>query len=590
MMLAPPEQQDSPRPHWDRRFPGRFQWELDAFAAAGVDPQIDTNALAGGRLELSFEWPLGDKRIPLRAVYPDSYPRLRPHVYLTDPSLFPKRHYSPLDGNLCLLGRDTRQWSSRWSVPELLRNQLQAALENGPDEDPQGEPAEVWWNHCSRPDSYCLIDSDWSLLGVKAPGRMKLAYSARLDDKSGEFVFCAVVKWVLDADGKQVAAWRGPMPAALQGDAVKEIEVTWDRCDRELLPKPSLQDQTIGLGELLNGRANPSALFDLTNSKRGQLNAFLYPTETQFRKQGESWLFVLAAGKRSAFYPNKKAPEPVDALIIRTLRAGHQDLISRAPATSGLSTKSIALFGTGAVGAPLAVELARNGVGELKLLDGDVVEPGNTIRWPIGSSAWGRAKTQALADFIAREYPATKVSYVNHALGTFVPQTGFGDFAALNEMLAAVDLVIDGTASFGTTSLIQDQARLRSLPLIALYASPSVAGGVVALFMPNEGCPVCLEWAWEDETSGIAPPPGMFAVAELIQPPGCAERTFSGTFFDLQELSLQAMRVVAGFFAGGVPRSSSVVYTLAFEDQDGIRVPAWRKNSLPPHSQCSCRK
>ena len=108
--------------------------------------------------------------------------------------------------------------------------------------------------------------------------------------------------------------------------------------------------------------------------------------------------------------------------------------------------------------------------------------------------------------------------------------------------------------------------------------------------MPNEGCPVCLEWAWEDGTSGITPPPGMFAEGELIQPPGCAERTFSGSFFDLQELSLQAMRIVAGFFAGGVPQSSSVVYTLAFEDQDGIRVPAWRKNSLPPHSQCLCRK
>ncbi|WP_377829264.1 ThiF family adenylyltransferase [Bradyrhizobium lupini] len=590
MMQAPPEQQDSPRPHWDRRFPGRFQWELDAFAEAEIAPSIDPKALASGRLDLSFEWPMGDKRIPLRAIYPDSYPRLRPHVYLTDPNFFPKRHYSPLDGNLCLLGRDTRQWSSSWSVPELLRNQLQAALENGPDEDPQGEPAEVWWNQCSRPDSYCLIDSDWSLLGVKAPGRMKLAYSVRLGHKSGEFVFCAVVKYVLDADGKQVAAWSGSMPAALQGDAVKEIEVTWNRSEGELLPKPSLQDQNIGLDELLNCRTNPSALFELPNSRRGQLHAFLYPTETEFRKQGESWLFVLEAGRRSAFYPNKKAPEPPDAFIIRTLRAGHQDLISRAPATSGLSTKSIALFGTGALGAPLTIELARSGVGELKLLDADVVEPGNTIRWPIGSSAWGRTKTQALADFIALEYPATMVSYVNHALGTFVPQTEFGDFAALDETIAAVDLVIDGTASFGTTSLIQDQARSRSRPLIALYASPSVAGGVVALFMPNKGCPVCLEWAWEDERSGISPPPGMFAEAELIQPTGCAERTFSGTFFDLQELSLQAMRVVAGFFAGGVPQSSSVVYTLAFEDQDGIRVPAWRKNSLPPHSQCSCHK
>jgi ThiF family len=585
-MEASAEQQDSPKPHWDRRFPGRFQWELDAFAEAKVTPQIDRKALADERLELSFEWPLGDKRIPLRAIYPDGYPNLRPLIYLTEPSFSPKRHHSPLDGNLCLLGRDTRQWSSSWTVPELLRNQLQAAIENGSDEDPQGEPAEVWWNHGSQLGSYCLIDSGWSLLQAKAPGRLKLAYVARFDDKScddGGPVFCAVVKSVLDADGNEVATWNGPMPSALQGgDGVREMDIPWERQDKELLPTPLTSDESIGLGELLRGRANPALGFNFdSSSKRGQLVAFLYPTETQFRRDGESWLFVLAWGKRDAFYPRKKSASQVTANIVRN---------SRAPAISGLAARSVALFGTGAIGAPVAIELARNGIGELRLLDFDVVEPGNTIRWPLGSSAWGRLKTQALADFIAREYPATKVSFVSHCLGTFTPKTGVGDLSALDATLAGVDLVVDGTASFGTTSLIHDQARSRSLPLVVLYASPSVAGGVVSLFMPGSGCPVCLEWAWQDEPNVISAPPGMFDEAEMIQPPGCAERTFSGTFFDLQELSLQAMRLVAGFFASEVPPSSSVVYTLAFRDEDGIRVPSWRKSGLPPHPQCSCQK
>jgi hypothetical protein len=583
------EQQDSPRPHWDRRFPGRFQWETDAFAEANISPEIDQDALAEGRLELRFKWPLGERIIPLRAIYPDGYPHLRPHIYITDPSFFPTRHHSPLDGNVCLLGRDSRQWSSKWTVPELLRNQLQAALENGVNEDPQGEPAEVWWNHCSQPNSYCLIDSAWSLLEMKAPGKLKLAYAVQSDEETDDPIFRAVVKSVIDADGKEVAVWNGPMPSILQGNAVREIEIPWERWDKELLPTPLLQDQGVGLGELLKGRNNPALGFDLPNSKRGQLNAFLYPTETQFQQQGESWLFVLAAGKRSAFYLNKKEPGRVDAFIIKTLRAGPRDLASRAPAIVGLSAKSVALVGAGAVGAPLAIELARNGIGELKLLDFDVVEPGNTIRWPLGSSAWGRLKTRALADFIAREYPATKVSCVSHHLGTFTTQMGVGDFPALEQTLAGVDLIIDGTASFGITSLLQDQARSRLLPIVVMYASPSIAGGVVSLFMPNGGCPVCLEWAWEDKPTTIAPPAGMFLEAELIQPPGCAERTFTGAFFDLQELSLQAMRVVVGFFSNDRP-PFSVVYTLAFQDEDGVRVPSWRKNKLTPHPQCSCPK
>jgi hypothetical protein len=588
------EQQDTPKPHWDRRFPGRFQWELNAFAGAGVTPQIDQHALADGWLELSFAWPLDGKVIPLRAVYPDSYPHLRPLIFQTDPSLSPKRHRSPLDGNLCLLGRDTRQWCSSWSVPELLRQQLRAALESGSNEDPQGEPAEVWWNTGGLPDSYCLIDSDWSLLQAKAPGRLKLAYVVEERSAAGDIpvpAFCAVVKSVLDADGNEVAAWRGPIPSALQGGKVREMDIPWERRDEEILPALR-SDGNIELTDLLKGRIDQGRPFDIaSSSKRGQLLAFLYPSETQFRRKGESWLFVLAWGKRDAFYPGKKSASAlVAAAVVKTLRAGRSDLNSRAPAVAGLAARSVAVVGTGAIGAPLTIELARNGIGELKLLDSDIVEPGNSVRWPLGSSAWGRHKIQALADFIAREYPATKVSFVAHNLGTFTPKTGVGDLSALDETLSGVDLIIDATASFGTTSLLYDQSRSRALPLVVLYASPSVAGGVVALHIPGGGCPVCLEWAWQDDPAIIAAPPGMFDEAELIQPPGCAERTFAGTSFDMQELSLQAARVVTGFFARAAAKSSSATYTLTFQDEDGIRVPSWRKDSLLPHAQCSCRK
>jgi molybdopterin/thiamine biosynthesis adenylyltransferase len=485
-----------------------------------------------------------------------------------------------------LLGRDTRQWSSSWTVPELLQSQLRDVFENG-NEDPQGEPAEVWWNHFSRPDSYCLIDSSWSLLSVSSPGTLKLLYVAKLDS-SGDPVFCAVVKSISDANGTDVAGWTGAMPRAFQGKGVREVEIRWERASKELLPTPLSQDPGIGLAALLKDRLNPASAFDFDEqSKRGQVHAFLYPTETQFQRQGESWLFVLAAGKRKAFYP-AKVPLPLDAYVIRTLRAGPSDLISRAPAISRLSTKSVTVIGSGAVGAPLAIELARNGVGELRLLDFDVVEPGNTVRWPLGSSAWGQLKTKALAEFIESEYPATKVRCVNHCLGTFSPDSGGGDTVALDTSLSGVDLVIDGTASFGTTSLIRDE--VRSLPLLVLYASPSVAGGVVALFAPESGCPVCLECAWQDEPSTIKPPPGMFEEVELVQPPGCAERTFSGTFFDLQELPLQAARVVAGIFADDNTVSSSRVYTLSFHEEAGIRMPSWRKDVLARHPLCSCQR
>jgi hypothetical protein len=115
----------------------------------GDSLQVDEVALDKGVLILEFDWPLDGRSIPLRAIYPDSFPRLRPIVKLRgDTSTFPPRHCSPIDGNLCLLGRDSRQWRQKWTLRNLLESQLQSALTGGGEEDQQGEPAEYWWNHC----------------------------------------------------------------------------------------------------------------------------------------------------------------------------------------------------------------------------------------------------------------------------------------------------------------------------------------------------------------------------------------------------------------------------------------------------------
>jgi hypothetical protein len=564
---------------------------MDAFKAANVDPVVDQAALEKGQLVLNFDWPLDDKVIPLKALYPDGYPFLRPQIFVTNPVFFPKRHYSPIDGNLCLLGRDSRQWRSSWTVPKLLSYQLRSVFSEDADEDPQGEPAEVWWNSFGLPDSYCLIDSSWSILPVDSPGRMKISFTASTG-KSGKPVFRGVVKSITDANGKVVATWTGPLPHELRDGAVSEMEIPWERSAEEILPEPRSQNESMGLAELLRRRMSSFAPFDFNppTSKRGQISAFLYPSEVQFQRTGDGWLFVLAHGKRNVFYPGKKDSPSVDAFVVRTLRAGSGDLSSRAPSVSKLSTKSVAVIGTGAIGAPLAIELARNGVRELRLLDFDVIEPGNTVRWPLGATFWGQLKSEALAGFIENEYPATKVHSATHCLGTFSNNEPFDDSSALADALDGVDLVVDGTASFGATGLIWDETLSRSLPLVVLYASPSVAGGVVAVYAPTGGCPVCLEDSWRDEPETIAPPPGMFEEAELVQPPGCAERTFSGTFFDLQELSLQAMRVAAKLLADNVKPSSSTVFTLSFREEDGVRIPSWRRDNLRPHPGCACQK
>lgn len=136
-------------PYWEPAWQGRFEFELQDLAAfVGDTLSIDEELLTEGVVRLEFDWRLSNGRIlPLQAVFPDTYPFVGPQVALRgDPSTFLKRHCSPADGTLCLLGRDTGFWSAEWTLATLLERQLEKAINGTGPEDPQGEPVEVCWN------------------------------------------------------------------------------------------------------------------------------------------------------------------------------------------------------------------------------------------------------------------------------------------------------------------------------------------------------------------------------------------------------------------------------------------------------------
>ena len=571
-------------PKWEHRAPGRYRYEIRALeAVAGDTLRIDKDALAKGALIVEFDWPLAGESIPLRVIYPDSFPRIRPNVRLRgDPSIFPRRHCSPLDGNLCLLGRDTRQWRQQWTLRRLLELQLADALNDTGDEDPQGEPAEYWWNICARRGSYCLVDSSWALDSV-ASGMLKLRYRFHKQDDAPAIQ--AVVTEVRDENGAVMHRWSGAIPPNLARGS-KEISIPWIYLDETILPTNLIAEQTAALMARF-GRVPSWAEFSPSTTARWF--AVLYRMETGFRQDGLGWLFPFYFGPKKSFRAPKpgKQVRPPHLMFIPTYRAGDGDLGARVPAVGLLRVKKVAVVGLGAVGAPLAVELARNGCQLLRLVDHDTVEPGNAIRWPLGASAWGHEKSDSLADFIRREYPWTVVEEHNHAIGSFNhDDSAKGDDSLFEAILPEVDLVVDATASYGVTTVLSDHCRARGIPLIALYASPPVEGGIVARYAPQSGCPTCLEFAHHAGT--IERAPGFGEDRGLQQPPGCAERTFTGASFDLQELSLQAMRLIVETLENPDGTGESVVQTLSLVTDGKRAPPAWRVDALPKAEGCSC--
>ncbi|BCM17686.1 ThiF family adenylyltransferase [Mesorhizobium sp. J8] len=583
-----------PVPRWEKRYPGRLKYELDALRAAGITPEIDKPALAAGRLSLTVDWPLDTATtLRLQAVFPDAYPHFRPQVFLLaglDPP--PARHRSPREGNLCLLGRDTRQWTPGWSLCTLLQKQLVDAVRDTGEEDPQGEPAEYWWNNLgSDSGSYCLIDSDWNLANA-SHGTLHLRYihdqTLKVQAENGTSRSPAVrayVEEVRDEDGQVLHQWAGPLPADL-ADAKYQLEVPWVRSKDTILPEPQLGAQLKKLRQEYSWleRARPR---NYGPGLKFDLRALVYPSELAFNETGLGWCFIMLFGHVQGFEPKrKKAPKPLHITALPVFRAGPGDIGWRVPAVASLRDKRILVVGVGAVGAPVAIELARNGCRTLDLVDHDVIEPGNTIRWPLGAAVWGQGKAYALQAFLGRQYPATEVHSHPHFIGIAAQaMSDPGDDDILDTLIKDADLVIDGSASHGVTTLLDERCRGVGVPLISLSATPTLDGGTVVRHVRKSGCPNCLLHAWHKHE--IEPPLGQDAGDEaLIQPAGCGERTFTGADYDLQELSLQAVRLAIDTLSVKAAEGS-VVQTLSFVDDGQARCPPrWRVEPLPKHPDC----
>lgn len=78
-----------------------------------------------------------------------------------------------------------------------------------------------------------------------------------------------------------------------------------------------------------------------------------------------------------------------------------------------LAAGRVALAGLGGLGSQVALALIRSGVGHLKLIDFDVVEPGNLARQAYGPRHLGRLKTEALAEMLGDINPRADLQPLN---------------------------------------------------------------------------------------------------------------------------------------------------------------------------------
>jgi molybdopterin/thiamine biosynthesis adenylyltransferase len=157
-----------------------------------------------------------------------------------------------------------------------------------------------------------------------------------------------------------------------------------------------------------------------------------------------------------------------------------------------LAAGRVAIVGCGATGSALASLLARAGVGSLRIIDRDYVEPSNLQRQSLfdeEDAAESLPKAIAAAQKISAFNSEIKVeARVEDA----VPEN-------INVLLDEIDLILDGTDNFETRYLLNDYAVKNSLPWI--YAAAVGSYGVTMNVLPHRTA--CLSCIFPDTPRGM---------------------------------------------------------------------------------------
>ena len=218
-----------------------------------------------------------------------------------------------------------------------------------------------------------------------------------------------------------------------------------------------------------------------------------------------------------------------------------------------LKKAKVLLIGTGGLGAPLGLYLAAAGVGQLGLVDFDVVDFTNLQRQvTFGSSDVGKPKSEAARARLSNLNPDIQVQAFETKLTSANALELFRDF----------DIIVDGTGNFPTRYLVNDACVLLGKPNV--YGSIFRFEGQVTIFgMPGGPCYRCLY--------PEPPPPGLV--------PSCAEGGVLGVLPGIVG-SIQAMETIKLILGSGRNLTGRLLLFDALEM--GFREFKLRKNPKCP--------
>lgn len=161
-----------------------------------------------------------------------------------------------------------------------------------------------------------------------------------------------------------------------------------------------------------------------------------------------------------------------------------------------LLAAKVLVVGAGGLGSPALLYLAAAGVGQLGIVDDDVVDRSNLHRQVLFDEAdIGRPKVEAAAERLLRLAPDVRVQPLRQRLGA----------ANATEILRGWDLVADGSDNFATRRAVHDACYDLRIPLVS--ASVQGMDGQLTTFVAWRGPPhPCFHCLFPEEPEARALP------------------------------------------------------------------------------------
>jgi hypothetical protein len=590
----------------------RWNLELDGLKAKGINIEIDEELEKQGHIRLSLDItnqsdisPIPEGLLPIKliVVFPTDYPFFRPEVYGVNVDL--PRHQNLVDKNLCLIPRSSSFWLPETTLAEHLTEQLPKVLAAGmiidPEllklqEDEQAEPVSEYY--AVQPNAPVIFDTGSfdaipeSNQPIESIGTISIGFPAEAE------VPCRLaILENFDTDKNSLGKIPEVMAETFSPRAVGFVY----RIDKPPPYRDAEKDYKWLIGILKHPKGFPKFSHPIKLKKGCTVENVIgitFPEEHSPGTFSKGWLFLVAATIQQSKKIYGKDVKFNNKIVYysKVNRINKDEMNIRIPSLKALASKKIVVFGLGAIGAPSVIEFAKNGLAEITIVDFDTVDAGTVVRWPLGISAVGLYKTDAIENHIKLNYPYTIIRQFRYKVGApeiACESSQVYSTPSLNEVLLEASLIYDATAEVGVSHFLSEEAKRLEIPFISLYGTPGVWGGAVMRHIPksNQGCWMCYQYSLRD---GIIPTPPTNRDGS-VQSAGCGDISFTGASFELDNIVSTGVRFAISTLCkseSGYPDIDADVGILSLIDDYGHPIfPKWTSHILQKHIDCPyCQK